>query len=49
MREAVERRLAELEKQLEQTKAQANALAGAVAVLTDLLAKPEAENDAPTE
>jgi len=49
MREAVERRLAELEKQLEQAKATVNALAGAVATLRDLLSpQPEPEtSDAP--
>jgi hypothetical protein len=48
MKEAVERRLVELEGELEKAKAGANALAGAIAVLKDLLASaPKDEDDAP--
>lgn len=48
MKEAVERRLAELEQELERVKAQANAMAGAIAVLRDLLSPAEAkEEDGP--
>ena len=51
MREAVEGRLAELERELERAKAQVNAMAGAIAVLRDLLSPAEAneEDEPPAE
>jgi F0F1-type ATP synthase membrane subunit b/b' len=46
MKEAVERRLAELEQELERAKAHVNAVVGALAVLKDLLApEPQPKDD----